>query len=117
MLLGPCHHPCRSLGQHLKIVLSCFAHDGEDPFDKLVRYILVEQIGHRVDEDFLGLLPFEGKVKTFRPESQIKPLFIGMSLDSSKPFGECFCVTMLTTWANFGTTRDRVPSCVGPFDA
>ena len=34
--------------------------------------ILVEQIGYRVDKDFAGLSPFQGRVQFFRVEGKVK---------------------------------------------
>jgi hypothetical protein len=54
------------LGEDLIRVPIALQHRVEDAVDKLVRDILVEQGGHRVDKDPAGFLPAQREVEALR---------------------------------------------------
>ena len=55
-------HASVPLGEHLERVLRCERHDGEDAGDVLVRHVVVEQVGQRVDEHPSRFAPPQGLV-------------------------------------------------------
>src|SRR6266498_1214407 len=67
---------CAPLGQHLEDVPVCANHYIKNTSDKLFWYIFVEQIRHRIHENTPGSFPPEWKFKSFRPQFEIKALFI-----------------------------------------
>ncbi len=58
-----CPHPRRPLGQDLKRVPRRERHDRENPVDRSVRQIFMEQVRHRVNEDPPRLAPAQWQIE------------------------------------------------------
>lgn len=108
--------PRRAFGQHLEGVPVGPGHDLEHLEDEVIGNISVEEIGHRIGENPARLLPLQVIAKAFRPEFEIKALFIGVTRYTAKALGEGPRVAVITARRHFGAARDRVPGCIGPLD-
>ena len=102
--------------EHLIYVPVSIFHDGENAIDERLRYVFVEQVTHRIDEDSTRSLPRQRLPEAFWSKREIKPIFERMSGCPAKPLGKPFGVAVVASTGDFGATRHRVPGCVGPFD-
>lgn len=84
--------------------------------DIIARYILVEKVTHRVDEDESRPSPSHGLVESFRTKSQIEADFERVSKDSSEPLREALCVAVLASCTHLRASRHGIPSALSPFD-
>ena len=107
-------HSVRPLGQYLVGVLRCVEHRGPHVHQKLVRYILVEEVAHAVDEDTLGLAPVAWGVETVWVKGHVEA--VREPLAASEPLSHCLGVAVVTPRGDLGAARDWVPCGVGPTD-
>src|SRR5712692_6181911 len=91
-------------------------HDANDGDDVFVRNGFLEKITHRVDEDHLGLSPFEWLVQLLRNRSWVEPLLIRMIRNISKSFGEAFGVTVGASGTDLHAAPNGIPRGLCPFD-
>lgn len=109
-------HALRALRQHLIGVSRRGVHRKPHFLDELVRYVLVKQVAHTVDEHATWLLPVVRLLKSLRSKNEIKSSLKVMAGDTAPPLRECLGVAMITTRRNFRATRDGIPRCIGPLD-
>src|SRR6185295_7471460 len=91
-------------------------HDLEDVVDEALRYLLVEQVAHRIDEDPPWLSPAERSVEKVGLKGGSKALAIPGLAHGLKTFRHSFGVAELAARAHLGASGYRVPGGVGPFD-
>ena len=94
----------------------CGAHHMADLLNVVIRYLVVEEVAHRVDKNLLWRRPPDGVAQFFGYQSQVEAELKGMPLYATESFGERLGITMLTSGADFRAAPDRVPSGVRPLD-
>src|SRR5258706_15686930 len=104
-----------------------FCHDAPNAAHELIRYPILEKIGHRIYED----LPRHSPAKWDRQGGVVQmhapgpyrtiaalPRYIGIGrvphgLEAGR---HAHRVTIRAPWRNHGATRNRIPCRVSPFD-
>ena len=90
-------------------------HDVPHLAQVVVGDVLVEQVGHAVDEHVGRLPPPEGFVEPSRAQGDVEPL--GPTAAAAEPFGDAKRVTVVAPGAHLGTAGDRVLGVRGPRNA
>jgi hypothetical protein len=91
-------------------------HDGSYCDNVLVTHRFLEEVAHAVDEDGSWRGPPYWFKKLVWHYSWVKALFVRVTFDVAETFGECLCVAVLATRADFDAPSHRVPRRLGPFD-
>src|SRR6266567_8317619 len=78
-----------TFGEDLVGVLGRFErHCCKDIHDKLIRNVFMEKVTHRIDKYPLWLFPVDWQFQAIRPQPQVKPLLVGVPLDTPEAFGK-----------------------------
>ena len=109
-------HPRGSLGQHLVRMLRRTRHHIDNAFDISVRHLLVEEIGHRIDEIDGGLLASKRLLQALRQQGQRKAVLVSGRAHGLQPARQRLGVTVLAAGRNLGAPGDRVPRLLGPLN-
>ena len=109
-------HARAALGQHLVDMPVRPDHRIEDAADVWDGDVLVEQIGHGVDEDHPEFSPIQGETDPFRLELQVEALLVRMPRDAAESLREGHCIAVIGAWTYLGAPCDRIPCCIRPLD-
>ena len=109
-------HALRSLGQDLELVPVRHFHGAPHLTDEVIGHVLVERVTHADGKDAPRGFPLERQAETFRPQSQVKPLREVMARDPAEALRECQCIAMVAAGGHLGTSSDRIPGRIRPFD-
>src|SRR6266536_475687 len=99
-------------------MLMRLSHHSRHLGDEMIGYQLMEQVGHRVDEDSTRLLPLEWIVEPIRVENDI----LGSELSSPRllrppePEGKGLRIAVTAALGDLGAAGDRIPGRVGPLN-
>ena len=91
-------HPVGPLGENLVGVVVSLQHDVPHLAQVVVGDVLVEQVGHAVDEHVGRLPPPEGFVEPSRAQGDVEPL--GPTAAAAEPFGDAKRVTVVAPRAH-----------------
>src|SRR5260221_468501 len=100
-------------------------HRGPNFLDKLEWYALVEEVGHRVNEDAPGLFPTSRERERFliepdlagpnsAPSALTRQAAILVHAHCVEPSGHTHRVTICASWRDDRASSNRVPGCVRP---
>lgn len=110
-------HAVVALRQHLINVPVRPAHRVTHRRDVRRRHTFVEQVAHRVDEDFPRPTPRQRLLQFVIDQTQVEPLLERVSGDCAETLSDRFRVTELATRTDLGASTNRIPSGVRPFDS
>jgi DNA-binding phage protein len=108
--------PIGPFSQHLKLVLRGLRHHLENPLNELSGHVLVEQVGHAVDEDQTPVTPLDRKVERGGDQAKVEPLLEWVTWRSAESLGESFRVAVFAARRDFGAAPNGVPGRVSPLD-
>src|SRR5262245_51005188 len=92
------------------------AHHIHNTGDVILRYVLVKQVTHRIDENPLRLSPSQRVVELLRHQPQVEALFVRVPGHAAKPLGKRLGVTPRAAWRDLRAPAHGIPGSVGPFD-
>src|ERR1700689_3701368 len=115
-IVGERQQAILSFGEDLEHMPVCSLHDLEDRRNVFIRYLLVEEVAHRVDKDEPGAAPSKRLIEPSGPEAKIEALLVWMVRDAAPALGEGLRVTVRAARRDLGAARPRVPSRLRPFD-
>ena len=110
-------HAFRPLGQDHKRVLAGHFHHPKYMVDKLIRYIRVKEIRHRINEYPAGLLPLQREFEHMRLQGQIESVGVIPLPHRLEPVRHPLSVAMLAARTDLRAACDPVPGCVRPLNA
>ncbi len=105
-----------ALGEDLVGVPVRFQHNVCYGFYVVIGNGVLEEVAHAVHENNLGVAPAKRLDEFLRHEPRVEAVFVWVSGDVAESLGECFCVTVLASWADFQAAPDGIPGCFGPLD-
>ena len=98
-------------------MLACLPHHGENLLDELDRYILMEEITHRIDKDGARLLPAQRNHQRILMKSKFETIGVIRLAHQFQPAREPLSIAVLAARADLVATGERVPGRLGPLDA
>ena len=106
----------RPLRQYLIGVARCFFDDRKHAVEEFVRDILMEQIGHGVDEIDCRFASAQWLLQSVLHQGQSKAIVVTGSPHALQALRHGFHITVFASRRNLGAARCRVPGLFRPFD-
>src|SRR5581483_6398225 len=91
-------------------------HRLEDALDIRKGNVVVEQVAHGVDEDHLRPTPAPRHIEQVRMQGYFKTIAVTVSPHCLKTTGHTFCIAVLATLADLGTSRHGIPGHLRPLN-
>jgi len=120
-----CTHPGVPLCENLERVLAGHCHDNEHLSDELVGHVLVEQIGHGVDEHPARRTPTQRSVHNVPVHREPEPRAAGARVTVAlillgphafQPLRHCQRIAVVGAGADLIAPGGRIPDLIGPLD-
>ena len=120
MLPPPGYGPARPFGQNLEYMAALgrrLGHNRKSRGDEVHGNLRMEQVGHTVDENPPRLLPGQGYIQPLRQQLDVpRRIFIAGYAHPLQPRIEGVHIAVVATGRHPGTTGNRVPSFIRPFN-
>src|SRR5262245_35941696 len=91
-------------------------HCVEHARNEFLRYVVMEEVAHGIDEDHARLAPVQRLLQALGPHRQVKAVLKGMAMCAPETFGKSLCVAVVAAGTDLRAPRHRVPRRIGPLD-